>query len=192
MTGNVFEHRKYTSVRQTLRKRCRKRSDLIGPRPKGAISNYGVCSRYWNVGDRHAIDIDSHRREIGRNQSSTQPRGCKTPRMIAVIDRPINCGRGIFRPGRRAHTLHTAAFLVDKDGSIPAYRRSKVVSKAAKGIWAGYVALEDDQAPRLGVAQQCALLVGQGGSGNSGDEGAHVGRRPSRAARGSGVKPHSC
>ena len=77
---------------------------------------------------------------------------------------------------RRIEALHTAALLVDQHGGIAAERSAEVVDQPPQRLGLGDIARKHDQTPGLRLAQERSFRVGQRWSGNSGNEGAHVGR----------------
>ena len=79
------------------------------------------------------------------------------------------------RHGRsRVFLMHPAAFLIDQDGCIGlVHSRPHFLNQPNDLVRSFDIPLEKDKAPRPLVAQKRALIVGQSGPGNAGNECAH-------------------
>jgi hypothetical protein len=71
---------------------------------------------------------------------------------------------------RGPEALHPAAFLVDQNGRVPAQDVAERLNKLSDLIRGFDVALEEDEPPGLGRAQERALVGGNRRSGQSRDE----------------------
>ena len=99
--------------------------------------------------------------EIGRDQPGAEARRRKARGRIAVVEPAIGRAGRIGRPVRRPEPLHPAALLVDQDGRIGAQFMQSFINKASDLRLIFNVSLEQDQAPRPGLAQERALIGGQ-------------------------------
>ena len=105
--------------------------------------------------------------EIGRDQPGAEPGRRETGVRIAVVDPAIGGAGRIGRPMRRPEPLHPAALLVDQDGRIAAEFMESFTNKISDLSLVLNVALEQDQAPRTGLAQKRALVRRQRQAGKS-------------------------
>ncbi len=98
--------------------------------------------------------------EIGRNQMAGKP-GCREARgRFTVVELAIALAGRVSRPVRRPEPLDAATLLIDKDWSFPPNDVTKRLNKFLYLSWCTHVPLEDDGAPRLGIAEKGALIGG--------------------------------
>ena len=175
---DMLEHRQNALGQQALGDRARQRGDLVRRLPIGAVADDRVGAGDRHIRDRQAIHVDadarrdrqqSGERRDGRPSCRSRHRGRRCGHKRHRADRPANAaGRGAERgrlPGRRARA-----------------RRARPPREKMPSGWltcAGRldVALEENEPPRLGLAQKRALRGRQGRARNPGDESACRHRR---------------
>jgi hypothetical protein len=80
---------------------------------------------------------------------------------------------GYREPMRRPHALHPPAFLIDQHGRVGAADNgAEIVGERAQLRPVDHVALEEDQSPRLRVAEERAVFRAEARPGAAKDSGA--------------------
>mgnify|MGYP001586967502 CR=1 FL=1 len=118
----------------------------------GPVPDHRVAAGNRNIRDRQAVDVDAERMQIGRDQASGKSGGGDTGGGNTVIKLAVARSRRIGRPMRRPEPLHPAALLVHQHGRFPA---NDITERTNECLYLGrraHISLEDDQAPRLGLA----------------------------------------
>ena len=85
MAWQVLEDRQHAAVLQTLGECAGKCRDLIGPVAKGTIADHRIGPHDRHIGGRHAIDVNSHCREVGSDKAPAKPRRRKPCRAIGIV-----------------------------------------------------------------------------------------------------------
>jgi hypothetical protein len=83
---------------------------------------------------------------------------------------------------RRAEALDAPALLVDENRSFAAKARARPVDQPAQRVGLGHIALEQDQAPGLRIAQEPRFQFCERRAGEAGNEGTHCRGRLARAS----------
>src|SRR5262249_59158872 len=123
--------------------------------------------------DRQAIPRAADPREISGDQAGAEIGGPYPLGRVAVVEAAIVSPRRIGRPMRRSEALDAAAFLVHEHGGLAPDRVANRRRQAAHLRRGFDVALEDDESPRLAVAQERALGGRYGRTPKAGDESAY-------------------
>src|SRR5436190_23098346 len=84
--------------------------------------------------------------------------------------------RRVVRPVRRGKPLHPPALLIDQNGRLAPERVAHAVGERPKLIRCLNIALEDDETPRVYVAEQSAFVCAQSKPCGVGNEGLGHGR----------------
>lgn len=123
--------------------------------------------RLDQIGERRAVHVDADLVQLGRDQPVAQPlRAQRIERALHLVER-----RQVGVPMRRPHPLHPAALLVDQDRRLAAQRLAKIGGQAAQLIGRLDVAGEEDEAPRVGVAEERRLVAAEPGAFGAEDRG---------------------
>ena len=131
---------------------------------------------------RRRVDIDPDFGEHEGQRHGVGARGLDRADRGLVVERGKARGGGKFGPVRRAQPGDAAALLVDQDREISSAREvAQVVGEGAKLGRVLDVAREQAETGRVGVADQAAFGVGEGGAAEAEEGGEHAGimRRPS-------------
>ena len=128
----------------------------------GAVADHVVRARLLHVDQRRAIDVDAERRQLGADQLVIEEHRLAPVARTLGRQRAELGRRGRGAPVRRLQALHPPALLVDQDRSLGMLdRRAQIVHQAAHLVRIGDVAREQDEAERLNVAEERALLARQ-------------------------------
>ena len=158
--------------RKPVGDRPRDRRDIVRAVAIGAIADHRVGAGDRHIGERQAVDIDAQIRQIGGDQPRTKAGGGEPGARVLGVEPSVSRARRIGRPMRRLQPLHAPAFLVDQDRSIAPDRVTQRRHERAHLIGIGDIALEENEAPRLGFGQKRALVRGELRAGDSSDKGA--------------------
>ena len=192
MPGNMLEHRQDPAGQQAVSHRPRQQGHLLRGVPISSIANDGIRAGDGHIGDRQAIHIDSDRREIGGDQPGAEIRGLYPLRRAAVVDAAVGGTGRIGRPMRRSEPLDAAAFLVHEHRRFAPDRVANRRRQAAHLCRRLDVALEENDPPRLALAQQRALGGRHRRTRKPGDESAYRHRRGLARACRKGQAQLSC
>ncbi len=154
---------------------------LSGVLAVGAVADDGIGTGDRHIGDRQTVDVDPDRHEIGGDQAGPEMRGPEPGRSVPVVDVAIGSAGRIGRPMRRPETLDSATLLIDQHGRIVPHRVTKRCCQTAHLRRSLHVTLEDNESPRLALAQEGALGWCQARAREPGDESAYRHRRPTSA-----------
>src|SRR5262249_61951718 len=139
-----------------------------------------------------AIHVDADPRKISGDQAGAEIGGSYPLGSVAVVEAAIVGPRRIGRPMRRSEALDAAAFLVHEHGGFAPDRvanRRRQAAHLRRGL---DVALEDDEPPRLALAQERALVGRYSRTRKAGDESAYRHRRGLAPACREGQAQISC
>ena len=168
VAGHVLDDRRDAAGDEAVGIGAAERRHLRGGIGEGARADRRMHPLAGDVEHRRAIDIDSDFNQVGGDQSRRQPRGA-----FGRARGGETRGGGIWEPVRRPHALHPPAFLVDEHGRVGAAGKgAKVVGERAQLRPIDHVALEEDQPPRLRVAEERALFFAEARPGAAEDNGA--------------------
>jgi hypothetical protein len=150
---------------------------------KSAVADDGVSLRQQQIGDRGAGHVDA---EIGQHSSDYPPKRTRRgkPRLqIAFRQQPDRALRRQDRPVWWAKPGHTTALLIDQDGRVSPYRATQFDNQRTGLRGIGYIALEQDEAVRIGIGEESPLAGSQRRSGAAENDRA---RMPARKGGGDG------
>ena len=155
MARQVLDHGKNATARKSRRHGGGDGGDLVRALAIGAIPDHPVRAGNGHVGQGQAIDGDAHRGEVGSNEAGAEMRRPQAEGAIPGIEAGINRAGGIGGPMGRPQPLHPAALLIDQHrGVAPTANRPKFVSQRVHLCGIDDIALEQDEAPRRGLAQE--------------------------------------
>ena len=168
VAGHVLDDRRDAAGEEAVAIGAAERRDLPGRRGKCARADDRVHLRVGDVEHRRAIDADPDLDQIGGDEPRRQPGGAFR-RACRGETRRRRIGRPIWRP----HALHAPAFLVDEHRRVGAADNgAEVVGERAQLRPVDHVALEEDQSPRLRVAEERAFFGAEARPGAAEDNGA--------------------
>ena len=128
----------------------------------GAVADHGIGAARRHVRDRQAIDVDAERQQVAGDQAGAEPGGGEALGHVAVVDPPVGGAARINRPMRMTQPLHPSAFLVDQHRRVGSDRLTAFRGELLDLARRAHIAVEQDEAPRLGLAQETALVGGEG------------------------------
>jgi hypothetical protein len=124
----------------------------------GLVPDHRIGAGQPQVGERQAVDGDAQRLEIGGDQARAKFRGRDPGRRVLVVKLAVDGARRIGGPVRRGQPLHPPAFLIDQDRDIQAPHASpEIINDIGDLLWVIDIPLEQDQAPRIGLAEKSPL-----------------------------------
>ena len=181
VAGHVLDDRRNAAGDEAVGVGASERRHPLGGIGERARADRRVHAFAGDVEHRRAIDADPDFEEIGGDEPRRQPGGA-----FGGVRGGEAGGGGIGRPMRRPHALHPPAFLIDQHGRVGAADDgAKIVGERAQLRPVDDVALEEDQPPRLRVAEERALFGAEARPGAAQDGGADhaASRRLLRAER---------
>ena len=136
------------------------RRDLVRRLAVGAVADHAVGAAHRHVGQRQAIDVDAERLEIGRDQPRAEPgrpQALSPCRARRARHRPRRADRPASAAGPRRCTRPPSWSTRTGVPAMPIAVRESCTRRSDLGLVLD-VPLEQDQAPRTGLAQERALV----------------------------------
>ena len=139
---------------------------------KGPVADDRIGAGHGHVQQGRAIDGDAVLPQQRADRPAVEAGGDQCARRIGLIELAEARRRRELRPDRRIHALVRAAFMIDQDRRVMAADRlAEILAQAAHPVGRLAIALEQDQAQRIGFAEESALRVGENGAGRAEDDG---------------------
>jgi hypothetical protein len=159
VTRDMLDDADDAGRRHAVEHRAAERGDLHRLRPERAISNDVARAFLPDVEKRKRIHVDPGRAEHERDRPSVRASSLDRRRGRGPIQIGEPLGRGKDGPFGRLHTCDPSAFLIDQDRNVgPAGKVAKRVRKPQQLFAAPAIPLEQDEAGRIGVAKEGALV----------------------------------
>ncbi len=158
VAGQMLYDGKNAAGLQTLRDRPSDLGHFARLTAVSPVANHRVASGNRNVGNRKAIDVYAERPEVGRDQMAGKARCRDAGSWFPVIELAVFGTRRVTRPMGRSEPLHAAALLIHKHGRFPADTTAKSLNELTDLFRRAHVPLEDNEAPRLRIAEKSALI----------------------------------
>jgi len=105
-----------------------------------------------HIEQRRAVHVDADGAELVGDDAITQPRRLERAVLVGAVEEAHH--RAPPAPVRRAEALDAPALLVDQHRRVAANRAAQRRGQAAELRRARDVAGEQDEAPRIGVAEE--------------------------------------
>ena len=159
MPGNMLDDRHHALGHQALGGGPAQRRDRFGPVGIGAVADHRMGLREGDVENGQTVDIAADRGHVRGQQTGIEPGRLEPGIGIAGIEVAQQPGRRRLAPLRRPQPGNPAAFLVDQDRRLAArHAGTQLVDQAARALDRVDVAGEQDEAQRIGIAEEGTLL----------------------------------
>ena len=180
MAGHVLDHRHDAFGQKPLGGGAAQRRHGFGPVGIGAVADHGVGLGEGDVEDGQAIDVTADRRHVGRQQARIEQGRFQPVLGVAGIELAQQARRRRLAPVRRPQPRHPAAFLVDQHRRLGArHRGAQLLDQPVGALGRVDVAGKQDEAQRIGVAEEGALVGREVGACAAEDDGSGWGHGPS-------------
>ena len=159
VSRDVLDHRHHAFRQQPFGRRTAQCRHRLRPVGIGTVADYGVGLGKSDVEDRQAVDIAADRGDVRGQQPRIQPGRFESKVGIARIEIAQQAGRRGLAPVRQPEAGNAAAFLVDQHRRIgPGDAGTQIVDQPARALRRIDVSGKQDEAQRIGVAEESAFV----------------------------------
>ena len=150
MAGHVLHNRHHARIQQPFGHGAATRGHIGHIAAKAAVLQERVRGVGRNIQRRRAITVEAYGPQLLPDQAIAQAHG-RWP-AFGILQR-----RGPFGPMGRAHPLHASTFLINGDDGVAPDRFAQIAGQAAQLVGAFDIAGKQDEAPRIGRAEEIPL-----------------------------------
>jgi hypothetical protein len=162
---DMLRHRHDAGGHEPLHHGAAEEGDDLGIGAEGAVADHVVGAGQAEVEHRRAVDVDTQRAELHGEQACIEPHCLRRPVAVAAGELAEACGGRRGAPLRRLQPGDAAAFLVDQHRRVAPHRLAQIGDQTRDLRRRFDVAQEDDEAERIGGAEEAPFGIGERRSG---------------------------
>ena len=161
VTRNVLDDALHAARLQPVQRRAAEGGDHVRVAGEGALADNLVRAGLEQVQNRGAVGVNADLQKVMGDQAVLEAASLQRGVAIHVVEFAERRGGRVFAPVRRAQPGDRAAFLIDEDWRVAANGVAQIGAERGDLLPVLAIALEQDEAPRVGVGEEGALLPAQ-------------------------------